>query len=270
MAVSKRLRYEILRRDNHACRYCGATAPTVKLNVDHVIPQALGGSDKPTNLVTACADCNSGKTSSLPNATPVADVEQGALREAIEARRAKEVDRLWRGHMPSTWDEADYWRYAAEGAWYHAWVIATDGQGPDLDAYNTFLGQRAALEDRGRSEEEILCAAVIAGAAQTATLNWGLSTAQARHSGLSGEQFTRMEGVRGAWVKAWHDFHGDAPTTEDGSEFDGRLVVAARLGHTREQLMCAARSAAMGRNADVDYFAHHIACDEVDGKVGGN
>lgn len=23
MAISKRLRYEILRRDNHACRYCG-------------------------------------------------------------------------------------------------------------------------------------------------------------------------------------------------------------------------------------------------------
>ena len=27
MAVSKRLRYEILRRDNHTCRYCGASAP---------------------------------------------------------------------------------------------------------------------------------------------------------------------------------------------------------------------------------------------------
>lgn len=26
MSVSKRLRFEILRRDNHACRYCGATA----------------------------------------------------------------------------------------------------------------------------------------------------------------------------------------------------------------------------------------------------
>lgn len=27
MAVSKRTRYEVLRRDNHACRYCGARAP---------------------------------------------------------------------------------------------------------------------------------------------------------------------------------------------------------------------------------------------------
>lgn len=34
MAVSKRTRYEVLRRDNHACRYCGASAPEVKLTVD--------------------------------------------------------------------------------------------------------------------------------------------------------------------------------------------------------------------------------------------
>lgn len=96
MAVSKRLRYEILRRDNHACRYCGASAPTVKLNVDHVIPQALGGSDKPTNLVTACADCNSGKTSSLPNAMPVADVEQDTFRRSVELQAAAARDVLSR------------------------------------------------------------------------------------------------------------------------------------------------------------------------------
>lgn len=45
MAVSTRLRYEILRRDNHQCRYCGGTAPDVKLTIDHVIPETLGGND---------------------------------------------------------------------------------------------------------------------------------------------------------------------------------------------------------------------------------
>ncbi|MFE3429874.1 HNH endonuclease [Streptomyces sp. NPDC059171] len=94
MAVSKRLRYEILRRDNHACRYCGATAPTVKLNVDHVIPVSLGGSDAPTNLVAACADCNGGKTSSLPNATPVDGVQQDTFHQAAELRKAAEQKRL--------------------------------------------------------------------------------------------------------------------------------------------------------------------------------
>lgn len=82
MAVSKRLRFEILRRDNHACRYCGRSAPEVELTVDHVVPVALGGSDDPTNLVAACRDCNSGKSSVPADAAVVADVAQDALRWA--------------------------------------------------------------------------------------------------------------------------------------------------------------------------------------------
>lgn len=38
MAVSKRTRFEVLRRDDHTCRYCGQSAPDVKLTVDHVLP----------------------------------------------------------------------------------------------------------------------------------------------------------------------------------------------------------------------------------------
>lgn len=88
MAVSKRLRYEILRRDDHTCRYCGARAPEVVLTVDHVIPSALGGSDDPSNLVTACQPCNSGKTSSSPDAPVVADVAADALRWSAAMKQA--------------------------------------------------------------------------------------------------------------------------------------------------------------------------------------
>jgi hypothetical protein len=80
MAISRRLRFEILRRDGHTCRYCGAMAPDVKLTVDHVIPTALGGSDEPANLVTACVDCNSGKASTNPDSVIVEDVAADALR----------------------------------------------------------------------------------------------------------------------------------------------------------------------------------------------
>lgn len=90
MAVSKRLRFEIFRRDNHTCRYCGATAPDVPLRVDHVTPVALGGSDKPENLVTSCEPCNSGKTSSSPDATHVAAVSDDALRWADAMTQAAE------------------------------------------------------------------------------------------------------------------------------------------------------------------------------------
>lgn len=80
MAVSKSLRFQILRRDNHTCRYCGASAPDVKIGVDHVTPVAHGGTDTADNLVAACPDCNAGKAATDPGAALVADVAQDALR----------------------------------------------------------------------------------------------------------------------------------------------------------------------------------------------
>lgn len=91
MAVSRRLRYEVLRRDNFTCRYCGATASDVKLTVDHVNPSTLGGEDKPENLVTACAACNGGKSSVPPEAGVVADVATDALRWSSAIRSAADT-----------------------------------------------------------------------------------------------------------------------------------------------------------------------------------
>ncbi|MER6092418.1 HNH endonuclease [Streptomyces bluensis] len=120
MAVTKRLRYEVLRRDGHACRYCGATAPDAKLTVDHVIPQALGGSDDPTNLVTACEPCNSGKTSMPADAPIVADVQDDALRWAAAMEKAAEMahskyeGRLdYRNTFREAWDD---WKVGPESA----------------------------------------------------------------------------------------------------------------------------------------------------------
>jgi hypothetical protein len=88
MAVSKRLRYEILRRDQHTCRYCGASAPAVPLRVDHVTPVALGGTDTPDNLVTSCEPCNSGKSSATVDSALLADVSDDALRWAAAMTQA--------------------------------------------------------------------------------------------------------------------------------------------------------------------------------------
>jgi hypothetical protein len=89
--ISKRLRYEILLRDNHRCRYCGATANEAQLVVDHVIPEALGGSSEPSNLVTACQPCNAGKTSTNPSAATVDDVAADQLRWAMAMEKAAAI-----------------------------------------------------------------------------------------------------------------------------------------------------------------------------------
>lgn len=122
MAVSRRVRFEVLRRDNHQCRYCGAAAPDVPLVVDHVVPVALGGSDDPTNLVTACQDCNSGKTSTNPDSALVADIDAKAAQWAqamaiVAQRRAADRERReqtaleffdhWQSHRESQWKSAD-------------------------------------------------------------------------------------------------------------------------------------------------------------------
>ena len=78
MAISKRVRYEILRRDNNTCRYCHAI--DTPLTIDHVVPTVLGGTDDPSNLVAACKDCNAGKSSSSPDAATVAQVSDEQLR----------------------------------------------------------------------------------------------------------------------------------------------------------------------------------------------
>lgn len=56
-------RFYVLRRDNHTCQYCGAKAPDAQLQIDHMVPVALGGGNDPSNLITACARCNLGKSS---------------------------------------------------------------------------------------------------------------------------------------------------------------------------------------------------------------
>jgi len=60
-SLSKRLRFEIFKRDGFKCLYCGATPAQKVLRVDHVKPVSDGGGDEVTNLVTACFDCNAGK-----------------------------------------------------------------------------------------------------------------------------------------------------------------------------------------------------------------
>lgn len=59
--IPKRLRFEVLKRDEFACGYCGAAAPGVVLEVDHINPVAFGGTNDPDNLIAACVACNQGK-----------------------------------------------------------------------------------------------------------------------------------------------------------------------------------------------------------------
>lgn len=61
-AISKKVRFEVFKRDSFTCQYCGAAAPDVILHVDHIDPVSKGGDNNILNLITSCADCNGGKS----------------------------------------------------------------------------------------------------------------------------------------------------------------------------------------------------------------
>lgn len=62
MAITKKLRFEVFKRDSFTCQYCGAKAPDVVLQVDHIEPASKGGADTILNLITSCTACNAGKS----------------------------------------------------------------------------------------------------------------------------------------------------------------------------------------------------------------
>jgi 5-methylcytosine-specific restriction endonuclease McrA len=61
-----RMRFEILERDGFRCRYCGrSVAQGATLQIDHIVPRSKDGQDNIDNYITACSDCNLGKSDVL-------------------------------------------------------------------------------------------------------------------------------------------------------------------------------------------------------------
>jgi HNH endonuclease len=69
-AISKRLRFEVFKRDRFTCAYCGAHPPQVILEVDHIVPVFTYGTNDIDNLITSCFACNRGKADKSLNDIP--------------------------------------------------------------------------------------------------------------------------------------------------------------------------------------------------------
>jgi len=87
MSVSQGLRFAVLERDGFACQYCGRKAPEAHLEIDHIKPVSLGGTDDMDNVVAACKDCNGGKAGRLLREAE-ANKEIRSRLKALAARRA--------------------------------------------------------------------------------------------------------------------------------------------------------------------------------------
>lgn len=112
--LSVRTRFEIFKRDDFRCYYCGRRSPDVVLQVDHIVPVSAGGSDDPLNLTTACWDCNSGK-SDVPLAVAITaeDPYDRAVEIMERERQLAEYNTILAAHNKrredEAWTLAHYW-----------------------------------------------------------------------------------------------------------------------------------------------------------------
>lgn len=118
--ISKKLRFEVFKRDSFTCQYCGRKAPDVVLQCDHINPVAAGGGSDILNLVTSCFDCNSGKGARSLSEQAVLNRQVDQLAE-LQARR-EQIEMLidWRTGLEKLKEDttervADLWSALTEG-----------------------------------------------------------------------------------------------------------------------------------------------------------
>lgn len=139
-------RFEVFKRDEFTCVYCGRTVPQVTLEIDHLVPVAEGGGSEVENLVTSCWDCNRGKGARpLDRPAPIVDLDSKTEvlkereRQVRAYNEAKAEQRERRG--------ADYQRVI--DYWHEAW-----GEAPPLERwylpYKNVL--QAAIDELGVEE----------------------------------------------------------------------------------------------------------------------
>lgn len=119
-AISKKMRFEVFKRDSFTCQYCGSKAPDVLLHIDHIDPVALTGTNDILNLITACFDCNSGKSDRRLSDNVILDKQREQLAQLQERKEQIEMMFAWQKGLTAIKEDvttqlSDYWCELAAG-----------------------------------------------------------------------------------------------------------------------------------------------------------
>jgi hypothetical protein len=128
-SISKKIRFEVFKRDSFKCQYCGTDATKSILHVDHIHPVSNGGDNSITNLITACFDCNMGKKARLLSDDSAVTLQKKQLDEMNERRNQLKMMMQWRQELKS---------------------IDEDTKNIAIDAFNSLLDGKT-LNDVGES-----------------------------------------------------------------------------------------------------------------------
>jgi len=105
MPLSKKLRFEVFKRDSFTCQYCGRSAPEIILHADHIEPRKHGGDDTILNLLTSCLDCNLGKGARRLEDSTVIQKQKTTLDALQDRREQIEMMLEWQRGLEGLEDE---------------------------------------------------------------------------------------------------------------------------------------------------------------------
>jgi hypothetical protein len=97
--ISKKLRFEVFKRDSFTCQYCGQVAPNVILEVDHINPVKNSGDNNILNLITSCKDCNRGKGARELTDSQIIKQQHEQLAEINEKREQLKLMLKWKEEL---------------------------------------------------------------------------------------------------------------------------------------------------------------------------
>lgn len=97
--ISKKIRFEVFKRDSFTCQYCGRMAPDIVLEVDHINAVANGGENDVMNLITSCFDCNRGKGKRKLSQKDEVKKQQEMLKELNSKREQLKMLLDWKEEL---------------------------------------------------------------------------------------------------------------------------------------------------------------------------
>lgn len=164
-AISKKVRFEVFKRDSFKCQYCGKGSPDVILEIDHISPVSKGGDSDILNLITACKDCNSGKSDRELSDDSAIQKQRQQLEELNERREQLEMMLKWREGMKGvdemsldaalkTWKESSGRSLNDRGLTELKKLIRKYGLASALEAIEISCEQYIELDEDGRGTQE--------------------------------------------------------------------------------------------------------------------
>jgi hypothetical protein len=143
--ISKKIRFEVFKRDSFTCQYCGRSAPEVVLHLDHIHPVSKDGEEDVLNYLTACNDCNAGKGARLLSDNSEI-IKQKQQLDDLQARREQiEMMLEWREGLKSLNSDTIDIAVAAFDAASPGWSTNENGRKSISRLVKTF-GLQAVLD----------------------------------------------------------------------------------------------------------------------------